>query len=1395
MKRLNDGVRADRRTWGLILLAVVLPASAAALMPRGGVAVGPDTSALQSEAPLPDYCLAPNAEELLAKCPPGVDPNAMQGVNVGRAPEAAAEDQVLEQRGAAAGVGQGSRRPGIAERPDDPRRINQERRIEDLIQREISLTERLIRTTPDSDTSKPDIYYRLAQLFYEMQDNRNFAAGERDMQCLDLESRGETNSAQECYQERDRLRGQANEWSDKAIEAYYNIVTSFPDWERIDEALFYLAFAFEERARTTENEEEKSNFNFKARSVYNVLIRDHQGSPYVPNAYLSFAEYYFNEEGDMYKALEYYNKILGIEGCRVYGYAMYKKAWCLYNLQEYQQSLSTFEDVIAYAQQHTENADSPELLRTARLELPLVYAQSGRADQAWRYFTRVGGDLVVRMMQSLAEYYYSQGEHDNAIIAYHTLMDEDRESDSLCNYQYWVTQSRMAQATTVGGVASQDAKQAVVEEIRNTIEVWKIFVVRDGSRHNAEKVRECTWWSADFAIDIAVRWHREATGTDQQPGTNDTNTMDKASQLYTLFLENFGTPGSPYFYDQLQPPPDWEYQNPYSIYKARYFQAELLWKMEKWEECGAAFDEVVRLNPAGEYASEAAYASVLCYKKQYDQEMSARDQVLARDTGRRGQEARERERERQREGEGETWGTTIGAPREFTDREINMENAFHRYICYVDQHEDLANVKFSRAFLFLDANRWNEAAVLFKAIAEEFKGTQDGDDRRIAILAAMNYFEIIVRLRRAGVEECTVEVIAAAQSALDTQFPSGSDGPYLENDEERNSLNLYLEAIPVLHCQQMLFKVKELADARQWEPAAETALRVHDEFPTQYPGYRCLDENQQDMMDRILNEACNYLENANKIMRAVQCRDRLVQQHPDSTYVRDAQFKVAQAYARLAFFERAAEAYETFARNYATGSRADERAPEAMLNAVQIRIGLGQDQLAKTDADFLDQKFGSNRKYQKKAAEAYFLIGEMYQAARDWQGVIDHYAEYLSKYGRKGGKEFEVRATMLVALGYWELGKCPADASGAVLNRCRDNKNKAYENATRANGLIDLPEYRDEAPAEGAAPPAPEEIAAQIAARREETWNTLVEKLDLEVEADTEEIRLAQIFVRTEKVALALGQARFYIGEKLYEQFLAIRWPDFDPDDWNPGRSVIEQCQATLGLDRAGCTSMEKYNAWNREKFTPFTQDRHEKIGDAKAYYDSIAYLSVPTWEIAAASRVGDMYFQFWQDLYRAPIPPVFERTEFMEVAEAYRAALDEGAEPLKQNAVEAFRYCLATATREQWFNEYSDRCEQALYEIDPTRYRVSNEAYARPSLNRIHYAPPDLDLGIITTTTAFGERQIPVDVVPGAPSVDDHGRYEFNVAPAAPPPAPEPAPEEAAEEEESGGRRSRGGR
>jgi tetratricopeptide (TPR) repeat protein len=90
-------------------------------------------------------------------------------------------------------------------------------------------------------------------------------------------------------------------------------------FKRLDEALYFYAFELGQLKREAEMKE-----------AYIRLIQDYPNSQYIPNAYLSFADYYFGQSkiGD---ALQLYEKVITFKDSPVYAYALYKMAWCHLN--------------------------------------------------------------------------------------------------------------------------------------------------------------------------------------------------------------------------------------------------------------------------------------------------------------------------------------------------------------------------------------------------------------------------------------------------------------------------------------------------------------------------------------------------------------------------------------------------------------------------------------------------------------------------------------------------------------------------------------------------------------------------------------------------------------------------------------------------------------------------------------------------------------------------------------------------------------------------------------------------------------------------------------------------------------------------------------------------------
>ncbi len=187
----------------------------------------------------------------------------------------------------------------------------------------------------------------------------------------------------------------------------------------------------------------------------------------------------------------------------------------------------------------------------------------------------------------------------------------------------------------------------------------------------------------------------------------------------------------------------------------------------------------------------------------------------------------------------------------------------------------------------------------------------------------------------------------------------------------------------------------------------------------------------------------------------------------------------------------------------------------------------------------------------------------------------------------------------------------------------------------------------------------------------------------------------------------AASEALFHLAEYKFEEFKRIRFPQL-----------------------RGATTMERVNNWAQEDFMPWVNTKREALLAAQAEYEKIAELEIPRWEIAAAARIGVMWRSFVDEFRDAPIPD--EIQEDRELFDIYVGALDEQSEPFQQQAIDKFEFCLITATRVRWFNEFSQTCELELNGLNPAEYPLAAELRGEARYVNSHAGDPRpvLELG-----------------------------------------------------------------
>ena len=201
----------------------------------------------------------------------------------------------------------------------------------------------------------------------------------------------------ELFQEVAQQVVKRNEARAQSLACYQELVSGYPGFERRAEALYMLGFLFQTQGRAAE-----------VKTTYETLLREFPKSQYAPAALLGLADEAFNGN-DILLALELYKKIEAFPEAREYGYALYKKAWCLYNLADFKEALLAFVQVLSHEQ---DKGGETALAKEARKDIARVYANLGAPAKAESFFLSLKDPAQVGpMLKRLASIYYDIGKY------------------------------------------------------------------------------------------------------------------------------------------------------------------------------------------------------------------------------------------------------------------------------------------------------------------------------------------------------------------------------------------------------------------------------------------------------------------------------------------------------------------------------------------------------------------------------------------------------------------------------------------------------------------------------------------------------------------------------------------------------------------------------------------------------------------------------------------------------------------------------------------------------------------------------------------------------------------------------------------------------------------------
>jgi TolA-binding protein len=452
------------------------------------------------------------------------------------------------------------------EAADDPRsefaRQAREKRL-----KSIDMLKELLAQGDAEGDRKAEMMLRLADLYFQegralyLEEMKAFDEGwercQQDAKCDDQK-----------YFERGADTSGSAEWQQKSIRLYEQILRNYPRYRRADEATFYLGMALQDTGKRREAIEQ-----------FTKLVKQYPESDFVPDTYVNIGEYFF-DENNAYKALQAYKRAAAFRDSPKYSFALYKLAWCYFNVGEYDNAISTMKSVVSYTQTQGNATKAIQLQDEALKDLVRFFADAGEMTEAYEYFKKLGKDDLIRaMLKRLASMYYEQGKFEQTISTYRRLITENPQSPDNPEYQ----------AEIIKATKRMGKKQVTFEEIERLRKTYgKQSAWARANASNQEAVK-----AAQEAIEknlraVAVEYHNEARKLGSHQGAREAYSL--AEQAYRVYLEEF--PESSH------------------TYEVRYAFGELLYKLKNYAEAYVQYMAVVKLDPNGKHSRFCAESAI-----------------------------------------------------------------------------------------------------------------------------------------------------------------------------------------------------------------------------------------------------------------------------------------------------------------------------------------------------------------------------------------------------------------------------------------------------------------------------------------------------------------------------------------------------------------------------------------------------------------------------------------------------------------------------------------------------------------------------------------------------------------------------------------------------------------
>jgi TolA-binding protein len=760
----------------------------------------------------------------------------------------------------------------------------------------------------------------------------------------------------------------------QALDNYQIVLEKFPDYPRLDEVLYIMAFNQYEAGKSKE-----------AIDNYSQLIRQYPKSEYVSDAYLALGEHYF-KNNDLQKATKAYKKAYDIAEERkrpgTANFALYKLAWCDYNAQTYEDALNKFKQVIKRSAKDTEGV---QLKRESLNDMVLTYAQLDQTKEAYEYLKKEAGAVeAYRLTGKLAAVFKEQGKHALQIDALRLLINIDPDNAQAPDYQ----------SSIVAAYSQMGDRSSVKKEVTRLVELY-----RPGSawwrknENNAANVERARAIAESRMRELVTDYHRYAQKFKK------VEDYEVARDIYAQYLQAF---------------PDSD-----QAYRLNFFYAELLWDLGQWREAAAQYDAVVKRDQKGEYTKTCAYNAVLAWEKIVNKvapPATTKDGKLISDSCSPEDEKAGKCKQRRKDGD---VGKDIKKVKlenyekgkkydkeKIPEDEVSLANACDAYVAVMAEdwkkdkklEEELIVVKFKAGYIFQSHNHFDEAATRFGELIAKWPDNEyarKGADQILDSYDAREDYPALEKWSRTFSDNKTL-MKEDKFAKLVARFMEGA------TFKNTDAMRAAYEAKP----KGPEKKAAAIASAQKFEafvkefPKSEFAPIAYYNVQLLYANEEVIDEAIV-WAEKILKEFPKEM-NTNADLKKAKAEE--------TTYA-----NLAAYYEKVAQYKTAAEWYVKFADKY----KDNPKSPDSIYNAGIFYLGLGDtDNAVKLFARYL-----KDFPKQKDLPDFYLRMAAVYEDKEDWKRSAAMYGDFEKLYGKDAKPEQILSSRYKTAVSLQKAGR------------------------------------------------------------------------------------------------------------------------------------------------------------------------------------------------------------------------------------------------------------------------------------------------------------------------------------------------------------------------------------